>query len=284
VIISNNKQAKGITVDTFIAQQEDLVNRFESGSFGYRGLQGSSSRRPSEIVEKILHTLKEKEKELRRKNSTQSWISPSTLGGAAIPSRFRVMDPHRKTFESIVEQVSQSPTVKTRPKSFKTVAKSLLNAEENASKELRVRKPLSGHHETGLEDISENTNNSDRELSDSFSSDMSDNSDWSDDERETLEKRFGAMSERTKECEKLRSLRRSRRQSRRVPHSHGLGSPCNSNWEIAKLVYSRDSSLSGRTASSLNSSSLELDRGSLTGGESSVAGDEIQGARINILL
>ena len=33
-------QAKGITVDTFIAKQEDLVNRFESGSFGYRGLQG----------------------------------------------------------------------------------------------------------------------------------------------------------------------------------------------------------------------------------------------------
>ena len=34
------EQAKGITVDTFIAKQEDLVNRFESGSFGYRGLQG----------------------------------------------------------------------------------------------------------------------------------------------------------------------------------------------------------------------------------------------------
>ena len=40
VIISNTEQARGITVDTFIAQQEDLVNRFESGSFGYRGLQG----------------------------------------------------------------------------------------------------------------------------------------------------------------------------------------------------------------------------------------------------
>ena len=34
------EQAKGITVDTFIAKQEDLVNSFESCSFGYRGLQG----------------------------------------------------------------------------------------------------------------------------------------------------------------------------------------------------------------------------------------------------
>ena len=42
--------------------------------------------------------------------------------------------------------------------------------------------------------------------------------------------------------------------------------------DIAKLVYSRDSSISGLTASSLNSSTFELDRGSLDG-DSSCAGN-----------
>ena len=119
--------------------------------------------------------------------------------------------------------------------------------------------------ETQSEDIGENNNLS--ELSDCVSSDVSDNSDWSDDEREILEKQFGAMSERGKECEKIRNLRKSRRHSRRAQQSLGA-----SNWEIAKLVYSRDSSLSGLTVSSLNSSTVELDRRSINDGDSSLAG------------
>ena len=36
-------QAKGVTVNSFIAKQEDLLTRFESGYFGYRGLQGEAA-------------------------------------------------------------------------------------------------------------------------------------------------------------------------------------------------------------------------------------------------
>ena len=115
--------------------------------------------------------------------------------------------------------------------------------------------------ENQLADVIEKANMSDTELSDCVSSGVSDNSDWSDEERENLEKIFGAMSERGEEWEKIRHLHRSRRQSRRA----GLGSLSASYWDIAKLVYSRDSSISGLTASSLNSSTLELDRGSLHG-------------------
>ena len=58
-------------------------------------------------MEKILHTLKERERELRRKNSALSWTTTSSLGASAIPSRFRLIDPQRPTFESIVEAVVQ---------------------------------------------------------------------------------------------------------------------------------------------------------------------------------
>jgi hypothetical protein len=123
--------------------------------------------------------------------------------------------------------------------------------------------------ENQFADIIDSVNVSDKELSDCVSSDVSDNSDWSYEERENLEKIFGVMSERVEEWEKIRHLRRSRRQSRRA----GLGSLSASNWDIAKLVYSRDSSISGLTASSLNFSTLELDRGSLDGGDSYPAGN-----------
>jgi hypothetical protein len=102
------EQAKGITVDTFIAKWlHGELWCFSDFEIKYIWkLSGSASRRPSEIVEKILHTLNEREKELRRKNLTQSWVTTLSFRGAAIPARFRIMDPQRKTFESIVEQVS----------------------------------------------------------------------------------------------------------------------------------------------------------------------------------
>ena len=250
-------------------------------------ITGCSSRRPSEIVEKILHTLKEREKELRRKNSTLSWTTTSSFGDSAIPSRFRVMDPQRKTFQSMVEQASK-PSHTMDQKTFKCVARSVLSPEHRDWREGEVegdtekKKQLQGKgkqfllcQENQLEDISENSDNSDRELSDCVSSDASDNSDWSDEEREKLEKIFGAMSERGEECEKIRHLRRSRRRSRRTQDSLGPGSLGTSSWEIAKLVYSRDSSLSGLTSSSLNSSNLELDSRSLDSGDVYLAGQRI---------
>jgi len=269
--LRHKSKAKGITVNSFIAKQEDQLNRFESGYFGYRGLQGCSSRRPSGIVEKILQTLKEREKELRRKNSTISWTSTASFGASAIPSRFRVMNPHRKTFQSVVEQVVQpGPVLVDQQKKFKCVAQSLLGQDnrewrerEEEEMEKREGKHLKLCQAKQLEDISED--NDIGELSDCVSSEVSDDSDWSDEEREKFEKIFGAMSERGEECEKIRHLRRSRRRSRRTRESVCPGMSGISSWEVAKLVYSRDSSLSGLTSSSLNSSTLELDSRSLDG-------------------
>ena len=232
---------------------------------------GCSSRRPSGIVEKILQTLKEREKELRRKNSTISWTSTASFGASAIPSRFRVMNPHRKTFQSVVEQVVQPGLVLVdQQKKFKCVAQSLLGQDnrewrerEEEEMEKREGKHLKLCQAKQLEDISED--NDIGELSDCVSSEVSDDSDWSDEEREKFEKIFGAMSERGEECEKIRHLRRSRRRSRRTRDSVCPGMPGISSWEVAKLVYSRDSSLSGLTSSSLNSSILELDSRSLDG-------------------
>merc|ERR1712203_927917 len=209
----------GVTITNFVKKEEDLMNRFECGFFGYRGLSGSSSRRPSEIVEKILHTLKERERELRRKNSALSWTTTSSLGASAIPSRFRLIDPQRPTFESIVEE------------------------EEVLEEDLRKR----------LEH---------QDSQDSLVSNTSLDSDWSDEERAELERVFGAMSERGEEQAKIRQLRRSLRRSRRKAESQGTyssaPSSCTLSWDGAKLVYSRESSVSELTSSLASSSITSL--------------------------
>ena len=45
-------------MDTFLRTEEELEERFRSSNLGYRGLVGNSSRRPSEIVEKIIEALR----------------------------------------------------------------------------------------------------------------------------------------------------------------------------------------------------------------------------------
>ena len=163
---------------------------------------GCPSRIPSDIVEKILNTLKESEKELRRKHSILSMTSSSSFGVSAIPSRFHLMNPVRKTVHTIVDQVSKST------KSFNGIAPSNpLVKPENSE-----RKP---------ENISEHSVMIDDEHSDCVSSDYSDDSDWSDEEREKLEKLFGEMSVRGVGSEKKRQFRRSRGESRKSNESCG---------------------------------------------------------------
>eukprot|EP00090_Calanus_glacialis_P041297 TRINITY_DN7270_c0_g1_i2.p1 TRINITY_DN7270_c0_g1~~TRINITY_DN7270_c0_g1_i2.p1 ORF type:complete len:377 (-),score=100.73 TRINITY_DN7270_c0_g1_i2:249-1379(-) len=190
--LKHKSKAKGITVENFISNQVDLVTRLESGSYGYRGLQGCPSRIPSDIVEKILNTLKESEKELRRKHSILSMTSSSSFGVSAIPSRFHLMNPVRKTVHTIVDQVSKST------KSFNGLAPSNpLVKPENSE-----RKP---------ENISEHSVIIDEEPSGCVSSDYSDDSDWSDEEREKLEKLFGEMSVRAVDSEEKKTIQKIKR-------------------------------------------------------------------------
>ena len=186
-----------------------MVTRLESGSYGYRGLQGNvgveniymmdkifcegcPSRIPSDIVEKILNTLKESEKELRRKHSILSMTSSSSFGVSAIPSRFHLMNPVRKTVNTIVDQVSKSTKV------FNVLAPSnTLVKPENSE-----RKP---------ENISELSVIIDEEPSGCVSSDYSDDSDWSDEEREKLEKLFGEMSVRAVDSEEKKTIQKIKR-------------------------------------------------------------------------
>ena len=217
-----------------------LNKRFECGFFGYRGLSGSSSRRPSEIVEKILHTLKERERELRRKNSALSWTTTSSFGASAIPSRFRLMDPQRPTFESIVEAVVHRRPLdhpQTTPRTFRSIARSVLSAENREWREGRRGDAGEGRRrrlvlgdsaffvdEEGNEeeevleaDLRKRLEHQDSQ--DSLVSNTSLDSDWSDEERAELERVFGAMSERGEEQAKIRQLRRSLRRSRRKAES-----------------------------------------------------------------
>jgi hypothetical protein len=195
-------------------------------------------------VGKILHTLKEGERELRRRNSALSWSTESSCGQpGAVPTRFRVMDPGRATFQSVVEAVvTRGRPVEPRPRSFRALARSVVAGQ--AGEEGPAHSRLL-HHEDSEDSLVSNT---------------SLDSDWSDEERTELERMFGAMSERGEEQAKIRQLRRSLRRSRRPrAGSHGTGSSgpssCTPSWDGAKLVYSRESSQS-ELAASLTSSSL----------------------------
>jgi len=281
--LSHRSKAKGVTITNFVKKEEDLMNRFECGFFGYRGLSGSSSRRPSEIVEKILHTLKERERELRRKNSALSWTTTSSFGASAIPSRFRLMDPQRPTFESIVEAVVHRRPLdhpQTTPRTFRSIARSVLSAENREWREGRRGDAGEGRRrrlvlgdsaffvdEEGNEeeevleaDLRKRLEHQDSQ--DSLVSNTSLDSDWSDEERAELERVFGAMSERGEEQAKIRQLRRSLRRSRRKAESQATyssaPSSCTLSWDGAKLVYSRESSLSELTSSLASSSMTSL--------------------------
>ena len=223
--------ARGITVESFIAKQEDVDTMVEYGFAGYRGLHGSPNRRPSEIGEKILNTLVQNDRELRRKNSSQSWSTSSSFvpGVGGIPARFRVMDPRRKTFQSIVEEVRRprkSPlTINGQKKSFKDAAETVMSGESELNEEDEMAENFSDDQVSDLEE--------------------DDDSDWSDEERAELERMFGAMSARGQGAENIRRVRKSIRRSRRRPDITG---------DLARLVFSRDSD----TGSLADSGSVSL--------------------------
>eukprot|EP00092_Neocalanus_flemingeri_P009613 GFUD01010347.1.p1 GENE.GFUD01010347.1~~GFUD01010347.1.p1 ORF type:complete len:492 (+),score=156.69 GFUD01010347.1:51-1526(+) len=270
--LKHPSQAKGISVEAFKKNQDELIERFESGFFGYRGLQGNLHRRPSELVEKILKTLKAKE--LQRKGSTMSWSSPSYSGNCSIPSRFKKMDPGRTTFDSLVTQVAKTAEKdKIKPKSFKSLAKSVLspqnrvwrqeqiNTNKRRATQLLIMGGKSflvddeGNEEELIKSDNESSNVSPMPMQaklkkqDSLQSLQSCNSyesDWSDEDKDELEKKFGGMSNRSEKSEKGESLKRPFRRSRSRKTPPGT--------ESAHLVYSRDSSAS---ISEVASSSLD---------------------------
>lgn len=64
-------QVKGVAIDDFLRYQQDLIETFESGHSGYRGLTGGSQI-PSVIVAKIMEKLREHERESSIKSSAGS--------------------------------------------------------------------------------------------------------------------------------------------------------------------------------------------------------------------
>jgi len=121
-------RAKGVNIGNFLKKQAEMVEKFESGFSGYRGLSGSTTRRPSEIVEKIIETIREKEKCLQRTESNDSWMP---LGSKShIPTRFRPMNPNRPTFSSVVEKVTAAASRGGHgPRSFRSIARSVLSPQ-----------------------------------------------------------------------------------------------------------------------------------------------------------
>jgi len=125
--------AKGVSIENFRKQQEEIFGRYETGFFGYRGLQGGLHRRPSELVDKILKTLREREMEFQRSGSLAL-----SQGSHAIPARFKVMDPNRTTFSALVKQVADRDR-RDKPASFRSLARSVLSRENRIWRQQQIR-------------------------------------------------------------------------------------------------------------------------------------------------
>jgi len=126
-------KAKGVSIENFKKNQAELFGRYDSGFFGYRGLQGSLHRRPSELVDKILKTLRDRERDFQRTSSTFS------TGSHSIPSRFKIMDPNRTTFDSLVKQVAVKAAEKEKPNSFRSLARSVLSPENRCWRQEQIK-------------------------------------------------------------------------------------------------------------------------------------------------
>lgn len=90
---------------------------------------GGLHRRPSELVDKILKTLRDRE--IHRANSIIS------NGCHSIPSRFKVMDPNRSTFDSVVRRVAEKERLKVN--SFRSLARSVLSKENRIWRQEQIK-------------------------------------------------------------------------------------------------------------------------------------------------
>ena len=179
------------------------------------------------------------ERELRRRNSAQSWSTTASLAAAGIggiPARFRVMDPRRKTFKAIVEEVRKPRRVATRHPCQPQLPRTFESADSGGFEEEVEEEAENGFSDARVSDLEED-----------------EDSDWSDEERAELEKMFGAMSARGQSVESVRRARRSMRRSRR--RAHDLSS------DLARLVFSREVDDSASVADS-GSVSLSCDTAS----------------------
>lgn len=70
-------QLRGVNVEQFLTLQQELDDAMETGSLGYRGLSGPSTRRPSTIVARLMERMRDNSKDdfkLRRTSTPSSSI------------------------------------------------------------------------------------------------------------------------------------------------------------------------------------------------------------------
>ena len=167
-----------------------------------------------------MNTLKEREKEMQRNNSSLPQISPSY--SSSIPSRFKRMDHERQTFDTLVTQVSKTREEgKVKLKCFKSLAKSVLSPENRVWREDQIEtnkrratqllimggKSFLMDDEGNEEEVTKIDDECRKNPSpikmrlkkqDSVQSCNSFESDWSDDEKDELERQFGGKVSKCK--------------------------------------------------------------------------------------
>jgi len=168
--LQHQSQAKGMSIDTFVETQSDILARFEAGFAGFKGLSGPAHRKPSPIVEKILQTLSKDEKLFYKNNSIH--FQPN-----GIHLNLCNLNSSRPSLKSVALKVCRTK------KCLNPILPPFAPTSEDICK-------WSDHFKE------EKLNPLQRQDSFTSVSNTSVDSDWSDEEKEKLEKLFGAMSAR----------------------------------------------------------------------------------------
>merc|ERR1712181_108360 len=92
--VQQQSQARGVTVEAFLETQRKMVNRFESGFSGYKGLAGSLDSHPSQVVENILQSMQSTSQE-ENKGSSEAKLPGTT----SVPARFKLVNQNRKSLQ-----------------------------------------------------------------------------------------------------------------------------------------------------------------------------------------
>ncbi|KAG8227147.1 hypothetical protein J437_LFUL001691 [Ladona fulva] len=133
-------KVKGVAINDFFKYQQDLIETFESGFCGYRGLTGPSHAVPSVIVAKIMEKLREHDRECSSRGSVTSYgtgpvchsptppptppFSPTNnyVGSPLGEDRIQFLQNHPNQHSPIVSPVESQPTTK-----FSKVARNVMH-------------------------------------------------------------------------------------------------------------------------------------------------------------
>ncbi|KAK7793552.1 hypothetical protein R5R35_000390 [Gryllus longicercus] len=124
-------KVKGVAIKDFLRHQQELIENFETGFCGYRGLSGASGAMPSVIVAKIMEKLREHERDSVHSTGTSEYASLVTTPPPEVGRRFSHHSSlhHHHHHRHMLKRGSAPSSSSPSPSSRQNTSLSVLNAD-----------------------------------------------------------------------------------------------------------------------------------------------------------